>query len=149
MLTSLIHGIDLTKIIGDALYYILGLIALDILTGLLASAKERKLNSKVNFDGMLKKIAELLSLVFVSLVDSYFQTHGQITKLGVSMIFVYEGLSCIENFSRLGVNLSFLTKFFDSSKVGSVPSDSPTPKDAISSNNEPIVTQDDYNRSLK
>jgi toxin secretion/phage lysis holin len=118
MLETLLHGIDLSKVVGDALYYILGLIVLDILTGLLASAKERKLNSKVNFDGMLKKIAELLALVFVSLVDSYFQVHGQITKLGVSMIVVYEGLSCIENFSRLGVNLSFLTKFFDQSKVG-------------------------------
>jgi toxin secretion/phage lysis holin len=118
MLETLLHGIDISKIVGDALYYILGLIVLDILTGLLASAKERKLNSKVNFDGMLKKIGELLALVFVSLVDSYFQVHGQITKLGVSMIVVYEGLSCIENFSRLGINLSFLTKFFDQSKVG-------------------------------
>jgi toxin secretion/phage lysis holin len=118
MLETLLHGIDLSKVVGDALYYILGLITLDILTGLLASAKERKLNSKVNFDGMLKKIGELLALVFVSLVDSYFQVHGQITKLGVSMIVVYEGLSCIENFSRLGINLSFLTKFFDQSKVG-------------------------------
>jgi toxin secretion/phage lysis holin len=118
MLETLLHGIDLSKVVGDALYYILGLIILDILTGLLASAKERKLNSKVNFDGMLKKIAELLALVFVSLVDSYFQVHGQITKLGVSMVVVYEGLSCIENFSRLGVNLSFLTQFFDKSKTG-------------------------------
>jgi toxin secretion/phage lysis holin len=118
MLETLLHGIDISKIVGDALYYILGLIVLDILTGLLASAKERKLNSKVNFDGMLKKIGELLALVFVSLVDSYFQVHGQITKLGVYMIFVYEGMSCVENFSRLGINLSWITKFFDQSKVG-------------------------------
>jgi toxin secretion/phage lysis holin len=118
MLNTLIHGMDITKIVGDALYYILGLIALDILTGLLASAKERKLNSKVNFDGMLKKIGELLALVFVSLIDSYFQVHGQITKLGVSMIVIYEGLSCIENFSRLGIDLSILTQFFDKNKIG-------------------------------
>jgi toxin secretion/phage lysis holin len=118
MLETLLNGIDITKIVGDAFYYILGLIVLDILTGLVASAKERKLNSSVNFDGMLKKIGELLALVFVSLVDSYFQVHGQVTKLGVSMIVVYEGLSCIENFSRLGINLSFLTQFFDKSKIG-------------------------------
>jgi hypothetical protein len=87
--------------------------------------------------------------VFITLVDAYFKAGGQITKLGVSMLVVYEALSVIENFSRIGINLSFLTKFFDPSKVGSISTDIPAPKDEISSKNEPIVTQDDYNRSLK
>jgi toxin secretion/phage lysis holin len=118
MLDALLHGFNITKVIGDGLYYILGLIAIDILSGLLASAKEKKLSSKVNFSGMIKKVGELLALVFISLTDSYFQMNGKIVQLGVSMIVVYEGLSCIENFSRIGINLSFLTQFFDKSKVG-------------------------------
>jgi toxin secretion/phage lysis holin len=149
MLNTLLNGFDLTKIVGNSLYFILALILLDIVTGLLASAVEKKLNSKINFQGMIKKVGELVALVFITLVDAYFKAGGQITKLGVSMLVVYEALSVIENFSRIGINLSFLTKFFDPSKVGSISTDSPTPKDEISSKNEPIVTQDDYNRSLK
>jgi phage-related holin len=34
------------------------------------------------------------------------------------MIVAYEGLSIIENFSRIGINIKFLTQFFDKSKVG-------------------------------
>jgi toxin secretion/phage lysis holin len=118
MLNTLINGFNLNTIVGHPLYFILSLIAIDLLTGLLASAKERKLNSKVNFNGMIKKVGELVALVFITLVDSYFKASGQITKLGVSMIVIYEGLSIIENFSRIGINLSWLTKFFDQSKVG-------------------------------
>jgi toxin secretion/phage lysis holin len=118
MLDSLITGFDIEKIVGNTFYFILALIVLDIITGLLAAAIERKLNSKINFQGMIKKVGELVALVFITLVDSYFKANGQITKLGVYMIVVYEGLSIIENFSRIGINLSFLTQYFDKSKTG-------------------------------
>lgn len=118
MLNTLISGFDLSQVVGNSLYFILALIILDIITGLLASAVERKLNSKINFNGMIKKVGELVALVFITLVDSYFKANGQVTKLGVYMLVVYEGLSIIENFSRIGINLSFLTQFFDKSKVG-------------------------------
>jgi toxin secretion/phage lysis holin len=118
MLNTLISGFDLSKVVGNSLYFILALIILDIITGLLASAVERKLNSKINFNGMIKKVGELVALMFITLVDSYFKANGQVTKLGVYMLVVYEGMSIIENFSRIGINLSFLTQFFDKSKVG-------------------------------
>jgi toxin secretion/phage lysis holin len=146
MLNTLITGFDIEKIVGNTFYFILALIVLDIVTGLLASAVERKLNSKINFQGMIKKVGELVALVFITLVDSYFKAHGQITKLGVSMIVIYEGLSVIENFSRIGINLSFLTQFFDQSKVSSI-STSTQKGDEI--NNQPIVTQEDLNKRLK
>jgi toxin secretion/phage lysis holin len=147
MLNSLITGFDLEKFVGNTLYFILALIVLDILTGLLASAVERKLNSKINFNGMIKKVGELVALVFITLVDTYFKANGQITKLGVSMIVVYEGLSVIENFSRIGINLNFLTQFFDKSKVGTVQKDIPSdsPSDV---QNTPIVTQEDLNKRI-
>lgn len=118
MLNTLITGLDLNKIVDNSLYFILALIVLDIITGLLASAVERKLNSKVNFNGMIKKVGELVALAFVSLVDVYFKGNGQITKLGVTMIVTYEGLSVIENLSRIGIKLTFLTQFFDKTKTG-------------------------------
>jgi toxin secretion/phage lysis holin len=147
MLNTLITGIDLEKFVGNTLYFILALIVLDILTGLLASAVERKLNSKINFNGMIKKVGELVALVFITLVDTYFKANGQITKLGVSMIVVYEGLSVIENFSRIGINLNFLTQFFDKSKVGIAQKDIPSdPKSDVQ--NTPIVTQEDINKRI-
>jgi toxin secretion/phage lysis holin len=116
MLTTLLYGFDLAKFVGSTLNFILSLIALDILTGLLASAKERKLSSKVNFNGMIKKIAELIGLVFVSLIDAYFKANGQVVKLGVSIIIGYEGMSIIENLDRIGFNLKILTKYFNNGK---------------------------------
>jgi toxin secretion/phage lysis holin len=108
---------NITHIVGNFWYFVLALILLDIVTGLLASAVERKLNSNISFNGMIKKVGELVALVFVTLVDAYFQADGKITKLGVTMMVAYEGLSVIENFSRIGINLSFLTQYFDKSKV--------------------------------
>jgi toxin secretion/phage lysis holin len=110
--------ISITQIVGNFWYFIIALIALDIFTGLLASAVEKRLSSSVSFNGMIKKVGELVALVFITLIDGYFKANGQITKLGVSMIVIYEGLSVIENFSRIGINLSFLTQYFDRSKIG-------------------------------
>jgi toxin secretion/phage lysis holin len=150
MLNTLITGFDIEKIVGNTFYFILTLIALDIITGLLASAIERKLSSKINFQGMIKKVGELVALVFITLVDSYFKANGQITKLGVSMIVIYEGLSVIENFSRIGINLSFLTQFFDKSKVSVIQKDIPPDTTGVQNNqNKPIVTQEDLNKKIQ
>jgi toxin secretion/phage lysis holin len=116
MLNTLLYGFDLTKFIANPLNLIISFIAFDIITGLLASAKERKLSSKVNFNGMIKKIAELIGLVFVSLIDAYFKANGQVVKLGVSIIIGYEGMSIIENLDRIGFNLKILTKYFNNGK---------------------------------
>jgi toxin secretion/phage lysis holin len=118
MMNLLENGIDITRIAGNTFYFILALIVLDVLTGLLSSAKEKKLNSSINFNGMIKKIGELLSLVFVTLIDAYFQANGKIIKIGIYMCITYEGLSIIENFSRIGIDLKFLTKYFDVTKIG-------------------------------
>jgi toxin secretion/phage lysis holin len=116
MLSTLISGIDLSKFVLNPLYFIMTLITLDVLTGLLASAKERKLNSKVNFNGMIKKVAELLLLVFITLIDTYFKANGEVIKMGTWMIIIYEATSIIENFKRVGWDISILTKYFDQGK---------------------------------
>ena len=119
MLDVLIEGFDISRFVGNAFTLLLALIVMDIVTGILVAGKERKINSSINFDGMIRKVGELLALVFITLVDVYLQTEGKVTTLGVSMLVIYEVLSIIENFSRIGVNLNFLTKFFDPEKVQS------------------------------
>lgn len=93
------------------------MIVFDVLTGILASAKERQVNSSINFDGLIRKAGLVIGLAFASFIDVYFKADGLITKIAVGLLVAYEGLSIIENLSRIGVNLKFLTKYFDPDKV--------------------------------
>lgn len=118
MVDVLLFGYDIGKVTGNMFYVVLGMIVFDILTGTLAAAKERKINSSISFDGLIRKLGIIVGLAFITFVDVYFNANGSVTKVGVALLIVYEGLSTVENFSKIGINLSFLTKFFDSEKVG-------------------------------
>ncbi|MDF1507614.1 phage holin family protein [Robertmurraya sp. DFI.2.37] len=112
------YGFDITHIVGNFWYFVIGLIVFDVLTGLLAAARERELNSSVNYIGLIRKVGELIALAFLVFVDAYLESKGYIIKLGVGLIAAYEVMSIIENFSRIGIDLKFVTKYFDKSKIG-------------------------------
>lgn len=116
MLMELLYGIDIENFMGNLFYVLLAFIVFDILTGLLRAMKDRKINSSVNFDGLIRKAGELVGVVFLTFVDLYFNTDGMLTKTGVGFLIVYEGISIIENFKQIGVNLGFLMKYFDEDK---------------------------------
>lgn len=118
-----LFGVDIQQIVGNVWYVVIGFIIFDVLTGILASAKERVLNSSINFEGLITKAGELLTVVFGTFLDAYLKTDGEVTKLMVTLVIVYEGLSVIENFSRIGIKLDFLTKYFDKNKIGKSESD--------------------------
>jgi toxin secretion/phage lysis holin len=113
-----LSGFDITTVVGNVWYVALGFILFDVVTGLLAAGAERKINSSINFIGIIRKVGLFVALAFVVFIDAYLGSQGYIIKLGVGMIVAYEGLSIIENFSRIGIDVKFLTKFFDKSKVG-------------------------------
>jgi toxin secretion/phage lysis holin len=115
--TNFIYGFDITTVVGNIWYVALGFILFDVVTGLLAAAIERKLNSSINYIGMIRKVGEFVALAFLVFVDTYVGGNGLIIKLGVGMIVAYEGMSIIENFSRIGIDVKFLTKYFDKTKV--------------------------------
>lgn len=123
MMELFLFGVDIQQIVGNVWYVVIGFIIFDVLTGILASAKERVLNSSINFEGLITKAGELLTVVFGTFLDAYLKTDGEVTKLMLGLVIVYEGLSVIENFSRIGINLDFLTKYFDKSKIGKSESD--------------------------
>ena len=118
MFESLLFGFDIQDEVGYFFKTLLIMIVFDILTGILASAREKKINSSINYDGIITKIGEIVGLFFMSFADLYLKTNGAIVKVGVGMLIVYEAISIIENFSRIGVNIKFLTKYFDPEKVG-------------------------------
>ncbi|MBT2656607.1 phage holin family protein [Bacillus sp. ISL-18] len=109
---------DITNIVGNIWYVALGFVLFDVVTGLLAAGIEKKLNSSINYIGMIRKVGEFVALAFLVFVDAYVGASGMLIKLGVGMIVAYEGMSIIENFSRIGIDLKFLTKYFDKNKIG-------------------------------
>lgn len=116
MLIELLNGIEIEDFIGNAFYFLLAFIFIDILTGLLRAAKDRKLNSSINFEGLIRKFGELLGIVFATLLDIYLGTDGIVTKSGVGLLILYEVLSITENFKQIGVNFDWVMKYFDDEK---------------------------------
>lgn len=117
MIDLFLYGFNIEGELGSAFYIVLAFIVFDVLTGLLAAMRERKINSSISFNGIITKLGELLALFFLSLLDTYFLTNGLIIKTGVGLLLIYEGISIVENFSRIGVNLDFVVKYFDKDKV--------------------------------
>lgn len=116
MLNELIMGIDIYDLVGKPFYALLIWILFDILTGLLRAGKDRKLNSSINFDGLIRKMGELVGVVFLTFVDIYLGTKGVIIKTGVYALIIYETISVIENFKQIGININFIMKYFDENK---------------------------------
>ena len=116
MLIELMHGIDIKSFIGDMFYILLGFVFFDVVTGLLRAGKDRKLNSSVNFDGLIRKAGILLGVVFLTFIDIYLGTDGLITKTGVGFLIIYETISIVENSKQIGVDFDFIMKYFDKEK---------------------------------
>lgn len=116
MLMELLFGIDVDSFIGNIFYVLLAFIVFDILTGLLRAMKDRKLNSSINFDGLIRKAGEMLGIVFLTFIDLYLNTDGLLTKTGVGLLILYEVISIVENFKQIGINFDFIMKYFDKDK---------------------------------
>src|SRR5699024_12523571 len=89
MLIELLNGIEITDFVGNAFYFLLGFIFIDVLTGLLRAAKDRKLNSSINFEGLIRKFGELLGIVFATLLDIYLGRDGIVTKSGGGLLVAW------------------------------------------------------------
>jgi len=87
---------------------LLGFMALDIATGLLAAVATKTLDSTVSFKGITKKMLILLVVVAAALLGSNSQALGLTiaVPLGEAVAIYYivnEALSVIENAGRAGV----------------------------------------------
>lgn len=116
MIMELMYGINIETFIGKLFYILLIFIVFDVVTGLLRAMKDRKINSSINYDGLIQKCGELFGVVFLTFVDFYLSTDGLLTKTGVGLLIIYETISIVENFKEIGVNLNFIMKYFDEDK---------------------------------
>lgn len=116
MLMELVYGIEIEELTGNLFYVLLIWIIFDIVTGLLRAMRDRKINSSVNFEGLVRKAGEIVGVIFLTFVDSYLNTNGLLTKIGVGALIVYETISIVENFKQIGVDVGVVMKYFDKEK---------------------------------
>lgn len=113
MIEELINGASFEGVFRIVIYVTLALIGFDIVTGLLASAREREIQSSISWNGIINKTGELVAVVFLILIDSFLDMDGKITSMGVGMVVIHELISIIENFSRIGINVNFVKKYIN------------------------------------
>src|SRR5690625_6067616 len=84
MVDVVVTGFDIGREVGTVFMGVfwgyLFLLSFDVLTGLIASAVQGKLNSNISFQGMMKKVASVVALAFVSFVDVYFKRSEEHTS---------------------------------------------------------------------
>lgn len=89
--------------------------AVDIVTGVIHSAIERKVSSKIAFKGFLKKATIMLVIIVANLLDLL--TVGGVPVFRTMAIFFYigmEGISITENLTKIGIPLPrAMTKYIE------------------------------------
>lgn len=101
-------------IIGSTANYLFGgwdvalktlvcLMALDYIMGVLCGLKDKKLSSQIAFKGIAKKVAILIIIVVAVLADNLIGINGIMRSLVIFFYAGLEGISILENGSKLGV----------------------------------------------
>jgi toxin secretion/phage lysis holin len=116
----------------DLLAYLLLMMGIDIITGIVASARHRRINSNIAWAGVARKAGTVVAVFFVMAVEPLVKQMSG-TDVGVSWMVTLgfvgaEVMSIIENLGRAGVPLpSGLTDAF--SRIAPPrPSAPPAPK---------------------
>jgi toxin secretion/phage lysis holin len=116
-----------TGIFGLVFTILIGLMAIDFITGLMAGAMNEGLQSSKGYRGLFKKIYTLLLIGSVLLIETaVLKSNGVVTD-GISAAFcVIEFVSIVENGGKMGVPLPSKLKSLISilkNKVGEIPSE--------------------------
>lgn len=93
----------------DLLAYLMLLQAIDIVTGVIVSARFRRISSSVAWKGITRKAATLVAVFFLLVIEhfvsSQFGSAGEVVRWVMLGFTCVEGLSIIENLGRLGIAL--------------------------------------------
>lgn len=84
------------------LVVLLGFIAVDYTSGVVLAIRNRKLNSRVGFYGLLKKAMILLVVFLAHLLDAV-TGFDAVRSMAVMFYISNEGISILENLGKLGV----------------------------------------------
>lgn len=108
-----IKGISATAIGGIAWYLggfdslliaLLVFIVADYLTGVILAILEKKLNSKIGFKGIAKKVMILVFVGLASILDIYvIGGSSPIREVVIAFYIANEGISIVENSAKIGL----------------------------------------------
>ena len=101
-LTSLVYllgGFDVS------LKSLIIVIIIDYITGVLAAFYNKKLSSKIGFKGIIKKFSYFLIVALSVVIDNLVGKSGIIRTLVIYFFVANDGLSIIENMSKMGIKL--------------------------------------------
>lgn len=89
---------------NGVMYALIAFVAIDYITGVIAAAVQKRLNSTVGFKGIAKKLGIFILVALGHIIDA--QILGDGDALRTAVIFFYlsnEGLSVIENAVAIGL----------------------------------------------
>ena len=79
-------------------------IVVDYITGVLLALLDKKLNSKIGFKGIAKKVMILLFVGLASILDLYvIGGNSPIREIVIAFYIANEGISIVENSAKLGL----------------------------------------------
>lgn len=87
-----------------ALQVLVVFVVIDYITGVIAAAIEGKLDSRVGFVGIAKKILLFVPIVIAAKLDLVLNTNV-LRSIAIFFYLANEGLSVLENLGRVGVPL--------------------------------------------
>ncbi|MGG4390494.1 phage holin family protein [Priestia megaterium] len=88
----------------NAIFILVVMMLIDVVTGLLKGAKNKRLKSAIMHMGIIKKAGMLIAILFATLLDVLINDGMPVFRtLMVWLAIGNEGLSIIENLSSLGV----------------------------------------------
>lgn len=85
------------------LYFLMILMAVDIITGLAKALKDNKLWSRKSLFGYARKLMIFCIIVLANIIDQILGTNGGILFVTIFFYIANEGLSIIENCAEMGV----------------------------------------------
>lgn len=86
------------------LYALIAFVAVDYITGVMCAVVDKRLDSKVGFKGIFRKVLIFTLVGIANIIDVYVLGEGSVLRTAV--IFFYlsnEGVSLLENSAHLGL----------------------------------------------
>ena len=86
------------------MYALLVFVTTDYITGVAAAFKRHELSSEIGFWGIVKKVCVIALVGVGNFIDVYVIRSGDVFRTAIVLYYIgNEGISLLENFSRLGV----------------------------------------------
>ncbi|MBH9579791.1 phage holin family protein [Staphylococcus felis] len=85
------------------LYFLMVLMAIDVITGLAKAVKNKKLWSRKSLFGYARKMLIFCIIILANVIDQIIGVNGGIVMVTIFFYIANEGLSIVENCAEMGV----------------------------------------------